>query len=155
MHVLLDVSRPGDFVFPQFDSKVPWLLQGSSKAIQASSATCLPLFFTLYFPLSHFRELCRIPEEKLIRQPDHQSKHHLLRHGVLGVSAAENHHFLFSRHSTTHQKHVCRLQETRTEDLLGHRQHGLAKLGPGLMPVHRVGHVLLLHLEGDQVDRKG
>lgn len=57
--------------------------------------------------------------------------------------------------AATHTNNLCRPQETRAEDLPWHRPHGLAELGPGPVPVHRVGHVLLLHLEGDKVDGKG
>lgn len=88
-------------------------LQGSSQFLHWFSATCSLPFLTLYFHLSHFRELCRIPEEKLVHQPDHQSKHHLLCHGVLGVSAAENPHFLFSCLAAGHTPTTCVVRRRR------------------------------------------
>lgn len=47
------------------------------------------------------------------------------------------------------------LQEKSAEDFPGPRPHGLTELGPGPVPVHRLGHVLLLHLEGGEIHRKG
>lgn len=47
------------------------------------------------------------------------------------------------------------LQEESAEDFPRPRPHGLSELGPGSVPVHRLGHVLLLHLEGGEIHREG
>lgn len=47
------------------------------------------------------------------------------------------------------------VQEKSAEDFPWLRPHGLSELGPGPVSAHRLGHVLLLHLEGGQIHRKG
>ncbi len=47
------------------------------------------------------------------------------------------------------------LQEKSAEDFPWHWPHGLSELGPGPVSVHRLDHVLLLHLEGGEIHRKG
>lgn len=47
------------------------------------------------------------------------------------------------------------LQAKSAEDFPGHWPHGISKLGPGSVSVHCLGHVLLLHLEGGEIHRKG
>lgn len=51
---------------------------------------------------------------------------------------------------------VClSLQEKSAEALPRHRPNGHSELGHGPVSVHRLGHVLLLHLEGGEIHRKG
>lgn len=47
------------------------------------------------------------------------------------------------------------VQEKSAPDFPGPRPHGLSELGPGPVSVHCLGHVLLLHLEGGEIHRKG
>lgn len=46
-------------------------------------------------------------------------------------------------------------QAASAADFLGHRPHWLVKLGSGYLPGSGMGHLLLLHLEGSQIYRKG
>lgn len=116
--------------------------------------------FCHFFPPP--RKLCGISEGKHLSRPNNQPKHHLSYHGVLGVSSLErltsSWRYITVR-KTTMMRRPCvsfpSLQETSAEDFLRHWPHGLSELGPGPVPVHRLGHVLLLHLEGDQIHGKG